>query len=152
MAKSNTHQKRIHKSEHAVSAPESDYLYVAESRIQQAGKGLFTAVTLFKDEIIAVFIGEVISTAIFETRSKKGEHSYFMNLPNGKTLDCGKTDCFAKYANDVVGTAYKTNAFIGMDEYGNVCLIAAKKINPSSEIYCSYGKAYWELRDPSLYK
>ncbi len=150
MTKTNSHQKRILKSEHAVSAPESDYLYIESSTIAGAGQGLFTAITLFKDEIIAVFLGEVINKSTFTQRSKQGADSYFMNLPDGNTLDCGQTDCFAKYANDVVGTKHKINAFIGMDEYGNVCLIAAKKINPGSEIYCSYGKAYWDLHGSKL--
>lgn len=133
-------------SDSAIPAPESDYLYVAASHIPNAGSGLYTAIMLFKDEVIAQFKGEIIDQDTFKLRTENGADNYFMNLPDGNTLDCGQTDCFAKYANDVVGTNFKLNAYIGMDEHDNVCLFAAKKINPGAEIYCSYGKAYWDKR------
>ena len=56
-------QKNIAKtwSEHAIHAPETDYLYIDNSRIAGAGRGLFTAITIYKDEIIAVYTGETIT-------------------------------------------------------------------------------------------
>ncbi len=133
-------------SEHAISAPEADYLFIQASRIPMAGNGLFTAITIYKEEIIAKFVGEVIDLKEAQKRKAEGKDDYFMNLHDGNTLDCMHTDCFAKYANDVAGTRLKINAFIGMDEHNQVCLIANKTITAGSEIYCSYGKKYWKQR------
>ncbi len=145
-------QKNIAKtwSEHAIHAPETDYLYIDNSRIAGAGRGLFTAITIYKDEIIAVYTGETITEKEAEKRALAGNDDYFMNLHDGNTLDCISSNCFAKYANDVEGTRLKANAFIGMNELNEVCLIANKTIQAGSEIYCNYGKKYWKKRQHKL--
>lgn len=138
--------------ENAISAPEEDYLYTATSGVPNAGLGLFTAITIYKDEIIAEFRGEIISGEEENKRKREGNDDYFMNLHDGTTLDCKNTFCFAKYANDAEGTSLKINAFIGMDEHHRVCLIANKTIKAGSEIFCSYGKKYWKKRSHYLQK
>ena len=130
-----------------IDAKESDYLYVKESQLPNSGNGLFTAIELYKEEIIAIFKGEILSDNEAEIRVQLGNDNYFMNLLNGKILDCKNTNCFAKYANDATGSAtsdYKNNAKITLDEMGNVCLIALKKIKTGEEIFCDYGKPYWK--------
>ena len=65
---------------------------------------------------------------------------------DGNIMDSQNTNCFAKYANDAKGfttSKYKNNAKITLDNDGNVCLKATKKIKAGEEIFCSYGKAYW---------
>ena len=37
-----------------IEAPASDYLYIETSQIKNAGKGLFTAIDIYKDEIISL--------------------------------------------------------------------------------------------------
>jgi SET domain-containing protein len=130
-----------------IQALESDYLYVATSQLPNSGKGLFTAITIYKDEIISEFKGEIVSDVEAEIRMKNGTDQYFMNLLNGSILDCRNTDCFAKYANDANGfskSAFKNNAKISLDENQNVCLIAVKKLKSGEEIFCDYGKKYWK--------
>jgi uncharacterized protein len=130
-----------------INAEESDYLYVSISQILHSGNGLFTAIPIYKDEIITVFKGEVLSNLESKKREKQGNDKYFINLLNGTILDCMFTDCFAKYANDAVGFSksnFKNNAKITLDENENVCLIALKKIKSGDEIFCDYGKKYWE--------
>ncbi len=129
-----------------INAEESDYLYVKVSQLYNSGNGLFTAIDIYKEEIIAVFKGEVLTDKESDERAKQGNNSYFMNLLNGSILDCMHTNCFAKYANDASGFAksdYKNNAKITLDENENVCLIAIKKIKSGEEIFCDYGKKYW---------
>ena len=129
-----------------IDADESDYLYTKESQLSNSGNGLYTAIEIFKEEIIAVFKGEILSDKEAEIRAKSGNDSYFMNLLNGKILDCENTNCFAKYANDASGFSksdLKNNSKITLDENGNVCLVALKKIKSSEEIFCDYGKKYW---------
>jgi hypothetical protein len=130
-----------------IEALESDYLYVTTSQLPNSGKGLFTAIAIYKDEIISEFKGEVLSNEEAEIRMKNGTDDYFMNLLNGSILDCQNTDCFAKYANDANGfskSAFKNNAKITLDENQNVCLIAIRKLKSGEEIFCDYGKKYWK--------
>jgi hypothetical protein len=38
-----------------IDAKEKDYLYVKESQIFGSGKGLYTAIPIYKDEVISLF-------------------------------------------------------------------------------------------------
>ncbi len=130
-----------------IEVPESDYLYVATSQIPFAGSGLFTAIKIYKDEIISVFKGEILTQNQAKQITEKGHDKYFINLLNGSIMDSMHTECFAKYANDATGfskSAFKNNAKIALDENDNVCLIATVNIKEGKEIFCSYGKKYWK--------
>jgi SET domain-containing protein len=134
-----------------IQAEESDYLYIQTSQLPNSGKGLFTAIDIYKDEIISIFKGEILSDIEADSRAKNNANQYFMNLHNGSILDCKNTDCFAKYANDASGFSipkfrdnFKNNAKITLDENNNVCLIAIRKIKSGEEIFCDYGKRYWK--------
>lgn len=55
-----------------IEASEVDYLYVQESQILNSGNGLFTAIKIYKDEIISVFKGEVLNQSeILKREAKK---------------------------------------------------------------------------------
>lgn len=130
-----------------IQAEESDYLYIQTSQLPNSGNGLFTAIDIYKDEIISIFKGEILSDIEADSRAKNNANQYFMNLHNGSILDCKNTDCFAKYANDASGFSksdYKNNAKITLDDNNNVCLIAIRKIKSKDEIFCDYGKRYWK--------
>jgi uncharacterized protein len=131
----------------SIEAPESDYLYTQISQIAASGNGLFTAIDIFKDEVITLFKGEILNAVQAKAIADKGEDQYFINLLDGSIMDSKHVDCFAKYANDASGfstSKFKNNAYIGLDENEAVCLIAKSKIKAGSEIFCSYGKKYWE--------
>lgn len=135
------------KDENKIQAEESDYLYVQTSQLPNSGNGLFTAITIYKEEIIGTFEGEILSQSQAEIRIQKGADAYFMNLLDGTILDCRNTDGFAKYANDASGFSksdFKNNAKITLDENNNVCLMAVRKIKSGEEILCDYGKKYWK--------
>lgn len=130
-----------------IEALEVDYLYINTSQLPASGNGLYTAVEIYKTEIIAYYKGEILTDTQAKLRAKKGEDKYFINLIDGRILDSMKTKCFAKYANDAVGflnSNFKNNAKIALDESNQVCLIATRKINVGEEIFCSYGKQYWK--------
>lgn len=139
-----------------IDAQESDYLYIQTSQLPNSGNGLFTAIAIYKDEIISIFKGEILSNIEADLRAKNNANQYFMNLHNGSILDCKNTDCFAKYANDASGFSipkfrdnFKNNAKITLDDNNNnnnnnVCLIAIRKIKSGEEIFCDYGKKYWK--------
>lgn len=129
-----------------IEAPESDYLYVRPSQIQNAGEGLYTAIDIYEDEVISLFKGEILSQQEVEKRVQQKDDRYFINLLDGSIMDSMHTDCFAKYANDAAGSSgsnFKNNAEITLDEDNNVCIKASEKIKSGEEIFCSYGKPYW---------
>ncbi|NHN24761.1 SET domain-containing protein [Flavobacterium jejuense] len=132
--------------DNTIEVLESDYLYVQTSQLPNAGNGLFTAITIYKDEIISYFDGEILTDSEIEKRKAANQDQYFINRVEGGILDSMHTDCFAKYANDAKGiatTKFKNNAIISLDENKKICIIATKKIKQGEEIFCSYGTPYW---------
>lgn len=130
-----------------IDALESEYLYIKLSQIKNAGNGLYTAIDIYKNEIISLFKGEIITNEEAEKRAKQNNDRYFINLLDGSIMDSMHTDCFAKYANDAKGlinSAYKNNAEITLDDDDNVCIKAIKTIASGEEVFCSYGKRYWK--------
>lgn len=130
-----------------IQAPENDYLYKAASQIKNAGDGLFTAIKIYKDEVIATFAGERLSDAVALKRAEQGKDQYFIAMLDGSIIDSIHSNCFAKYANDAVGlgdSGFNNNSRIALDENDNVCIIANKIIKSGDEIFCGYGKRYWK--------
>lgn len=131
----------------SIETPEEDYLYIDISQLPNSGQGLYTAIPIYKDEIISYFKGEILSAAEAKSRADRKIDQYFINLLDGTIMDSKNTHCFAKYANDAQGFSksdFKNNAKIGLDDNDWVCLIATKNIKAGEEIFCGYGKKYWE--------
>jgi SET domain-containing protein len=129
-----------------IHAKETDYLYLNQSEISGAGKGLFTSIQIYKNEVISLFKGERLTNSEAMIRVKKGMDGYFINMLDGSILDSKKVKCFAKYANDAEGFSTiksKNNSKISLDENDKVCLVALRNIKIGEEIFCSYGKKYW---------
>jgi len=130
-----------------IEAPESDYLYIQDSQITNAGKGLFTAIDIYPNEIISLFKGEILTDNEAQKRVSEGNDRYFINMLDGSILDSMNVDCFAKYANDAEAFSkleFKNNSKITLDDDDNVCIVATKKIKSQQEIFCSYGVKYWK--------
>lgn len=145
MSDSNTEDHYIRAN--TIEAPESDYLFVQPSQIKKAGKGLFTAIDIYEDEIISLFKGEIIDNNEAALRAEQNQDRYFINLLDDTIMDSMHTDCFAKYANDAEGLTqsnFKNNAAITLDDENNVCIKAIKNIDYGEEVFCSYGKSYWK--------
>jgi hypothetical protein len=130
-----------------IEAPESDYLYIQDSQIPNAGKGLFTVIDIYPNEIISLFKGEILTDEEAQKRVSEGNDRYFINMLDGSILDSMNVDCFAKYANDAEAFSkleFKNNSKITLDDDDNVCIVATKKIKSQQEIFCSYGVKYWK--------
>lgn len=130
-----------------IDAKESDYLYLKSSGIIGAGKGLFTSIQIYKNEIISVFKGELLSNKEAHFRANNKVDGYFIKMLDGSIMDSMHVKCFAKYANDSEGfskTLFKNNSKIALDENNQVCLVSTRIININEEIFCGYGKAYWK--------
>lgn len=134
-------------STYNIEAKEADYLYIKESQIANAGNGLYTAIPIYIDEVISKFKGKIYLLKEAHSRAVNYEDAYFINLPDGTIMDSMKVKCFAKYANDAsgsVGSMYKNNSKITLDENGKVCIVANRKILVDEEIFCGYGGEYWK--------
>lgn len=141
------------KDPNKIQLPEKDYLYTKLSQIENSGKGLFTAITIYKDEIVAIYKGRILNEIQAKEKAEKGKDIYFINLLDGSIMDSMDSKCFAKFANDASGFSksdFKNNAKIALDQKMNICLIATKNIKPDSEIFCSYGKRYWKKYNVKL--
>ncbi|MFA6260961.1 MAG: SET domain-containing protein-lysine N-methyltransferase [Bacteroidia bacterium] len=135
-----------HADTNSIDATESDYLYKGISQISDSGEGLFTAIDIFRDEIIARFTGEILTDWQAAKRQSEGKDRYFINMLDGSILDSMHADCFARFANDANGLTlsnFKNNSRIVLDENGNVCIQATRKIKANEELFCSYGRKYW---------
>lgn len=134
-------------TDNSILASEEDYLFTQASQLPNAGFGLYTAIDIYKGEIISVFKGEHLTNDEAAQRSKAGLDGYFINLLDGTIMDSMSVDCFAKYANDAHGTpssSFKNNARITLDENENICIEATRLIRAKEEVFCAYGKAYWK--------
>lgn len=139
--------KLVKHNANSIEALESDYLFVNTSQLTNSGNGLYTAIAIYKDEVISLFKGEILTSLQAKLRVKKGNDKYFISMPNGTMMDSMHVHCFAKYANDAEGyskSTFKNSAKIALDEDGNVCIIATRNIKVNEEIFCGYGKAYWK--------
>jgi SET domain-containing protein len=135
------------KSTETIEAQEADYLYIDVSQLKGAGNGLFTAVPIYKEEIISLFKGEILTERQIQIRLNKDQDKYFIEMLDGSIMDSMHVKCFAKYANDATGfvkSVFKNNCKIAFDENEQLCLIATRNIKANEEIFCSYGKRYWK--------
>lgn len=133
-------------NEEQIDAAESDYLYLKKSQIPNAGKGLFTAIDINKGEIISVFKGEILTDRQIDIRVKNNKDRYFIQMLDGTIMDSMNVKCFAKYANDAKGSldsSLKNNSRIAVSDDDEVCIIATRNIKAGEEIFCGYGKGYW---------
>ncbi len=129
-----------------IDAKEADYLYLKPSGIVGAGKGLFSSISIYENEVISIFKGEILSDKEASKRAKNKLNGYFINMLDGSIMDSNHVKCFAKYANDAEGLgkrSAKNNAKISLNENNKVCLVATMPIKIGDEIFCSYGKKYW---------
>ncbi|MES2133034.1 MAG: SET domain-containing protein-lysine N-methyltransferase [Bacteroidota bacterium] len=130
-----------------IDAKETDYLYLKPSGIIGAGNGLFTSIQIYENEVISLFKGEILSNKEAALRAKNNMDGYFINMLDGSIMDSKYIACFAKYANDAEAynkRQFRNNSKISLTENGLVCLVALRDIKISEEIFCSYGKKYWQ--------
>jgi uncharacterized protein len=130
-----------------IDATESDYLYVCISQLPDSGKGLYTAINVYKDELIAVFKGKILTDQQAKFLAKKGNDKYFIQLLDGNIMDSMNVKCFAKYANDAKAYAnsnFKNISKIAFNGCNKICIVAIRNIIAGEELFCSYGNIFWK--------
>lgn len=124
---------------------EQQDLFVAESGIPGAGKGLFTNVPFSKGNYIVEYTGRRTTWEEVEDDYSNG---YICCAGDDFVID-GKwdLDALARYANDARGLS-RVKGTVNNARYvvdGNkVYLEATKPIAAGEEIFVSYGKQYWD--------
>src|SRR5215212_6508211 len=119
-------------------------LFVENSSIPGAGKGLFTSVNIEKGQIIIEYTGE-INTWEEVRRDSTNMYIYFVSedhVINAKNFP----DAIARYANDAHGITrvdgiHNNSRFVNRE--GKIFIKATKFIPAGSEILVEYGKGYW---------
>ena len=122
-------------------------LEIKESKIKNAGHGLFTNSNINEGELICEFTGTLIKNDLVEKLNENKRMAYLIEWDDEYTLDVEHSDCLAKFANDAEGykkiKGLSNNSEIAWYE-DKLYLKATKKINAGEEIYASYGNDYWE--------
>lgn len=126
-------------------------LFIHDSIIAGAGKGLFTNAPINKGEIIVEYTGEKITWKECEKRNLALEdlNGYFFFVSKTNCIDAINTlDSLGRYANDANGftqiTGIRNNAVFEIRKR-KPYLVAKRKIKAGEEIFVSYGKEYWEV-------
>jgi uncharacterized protein len=130
-----------------IDAPESSYLYIAPSQLPNAGSGLYTVTNMYKEEIISLYKGKILTPEQVNKIAEKNEDQYFIAMLDGTIMDSMHVKCFAKYANDAEGfpnARFKNNSKIAITDNNEVCLVATRNIKAGEEIFCAYGRRYWK--------
>jgi len=125
---------------------QKDDLYIAQSTLPNAGKGLFTKKVIKKGELICYFSGELIDEREAERRDNGIRGHYFVQLASGKILDTYNSKSFAKWINDARDKK-KNNSKIYSTMGGNRAYISATKTIKPGEIFVDYGRQYWAALD-----
>jgi uncharacterized protein len=126
-------------------SPALNHLYVDNSSIPSAGKGLFTLRDIAKGELVTQYTGDI--TTWEEVRHDPNNlYIYFVN--DDYVIDAKEhPQAIARYANDARGLTrvpglHNNSRFVNID--GKIFIKATKLIRAGSEILVEYGKSYWE--------
>ena len=122
-------------------------LIVKRSTLPEAGKGLFTKVSIPKGTRIVEYKGKV--TTWKEVNHDEGTNGYIFYINKNLVLDARPVkNALARYANDANGLhrvkGIKNNSTYEI-EIGHVYIKAIKDIPAGSEIFVDYGKEYWDV-------
>lgn len=125
-------------------------LKVRKSRIEGAGKGLFTTSRIRKNDTIVEYQGEKLTwkQCLKRYKNKEQELVYVFSITDDNCIDAHSApEALARFANDANGTEFgrkhENNAeyrIIKKKPY----IVATKEIGPGAEILVDYGDEYWE--------
>lgn len=122
-------------------------LYVKESTLPNAGKGLFTRVDIPKGTTVVEYEGE--RTKWKHVKNDEGKNKYIFYISDNLVIDAGDNEkSLGRYANDARGLT-RVKGIKNNSEYvvegKRVFIVATRKIPADSEILVSYGKDYWKV-------
>lgn len=124
------------------------FLYVKNSSLPDAGKGLFTKKEIPKGTRIVEYKGKLRTWK--EVKHLDGYNGYLMFINRQAVIDAlPAIKTFGRYANDASGFV-KVKGLKNNAEYvseGNRCFIESlRTIRRGEEIFVGYGRDFWKLQ------
>jgi uncharacterized protein len=127
------------------------HLFVKESTIPGAGKGLFTKVEIPKGTRVVEYKGR---RTVWKEVKNDSSNYYIYTINRNNVIDAQKTmSAFARYANDAKGlTRVKglTNNAVYVNEGTRAFIETTRTIPAGAEILVNYTKEYWDVMKENL--
>jgi hypothetical protein len=125
------------------------YLYIKQSLLPNAGKGLFTKVKIAKGIRIIEYKGKLERWVDVKGEEENGSNLYLLQVTKSKAINAKhRLKSLARYANDSNGPS-KVRGLKNNCEFvaeGNRCFIESlHPINRFDELLVDYGREYWQL-------
>jgi SET domain-containing protein len=122
------------------------YLFVEESTIPGAGKGLFTSIEIPKGTRIVEYKGR--RTTWKEVKNDSTNY-YIYTINRNNVIDAQKTlSALARYANDAKGFVRikgLSNNCVYVNERNKAFIESVKNIPAGAEIFVDYTQDYWKV-------
>lgn len=122
------------------------HLFVEESTIPGAGKGLFTSIDIPKGTRIVEYKGR---RTTWKDVKNDSTNYYIYTINRNNVIDAQKTlSALARYANDARGlTRVKglTNNCVYVNDDGRAYIESVKNIPAGAEIFVDYTQEYWKV-------
>jgi uncharacterized protein len=127
------------------------HLFVKESNIPGAGKGLFTTVDIPKGTRIVEYKGR---RTVWKEVKDDTSNYYIYTINRNNVIDAQKTlSALARYANDAKGlTRVKglTNNCVYVNDKNKAFIESVKNIPAGAEILVDYTQDYWNVMKENL--
>ncbi len=122
-------------------------LYIKESTLPNAGKGLFTTKAIPKGTRIIEYTGK--RSTWKEVKDDDGKNGYIFYINRNNVIDARPNKrAYARYANDARGLV-RVKGIVNNSDYvvdGLKCYIESTKDIPAgAEIFVDYGRDYWKV-------
>lgn len=118
---------------------------IKKSTIPDGGKGLFAARDYKKNEVIARYTGDLVST---DTDNGYQGSKYVLELTQTVAIDAARTNTAeGRMINDARGSGHRNNARFSANQANKTAVLRAERnIKKGEEFFCSYGSSYWPGR------
>ena len=127
------------------------HLFVQDSTIPGAGKGLFTKIDIAKGTRIIEYKGR---RTIWKEVKHQSDNYYIYTINRNHVIDAQKTmSALGRYANDAMGlTRVKglSNNCVYVNEGIRAFIECTKNIPAGGEILVNYTKPYWDVMKENL--
>lgn len=127
------------------------HLFVADSTIPGAGKGLFTNIAIEKGTRIVEYKGR---RTIWKEVKDDSTNYYIYTINRNNVIDAQKTlSALARYANDARGFVKVkglTNNCVYVNDDNRAFIESVKDIPAGAEIFVDYTQDYWKVMKENI--